>query len=315
MAKLTKKRSVRSGRNAFFILILGSVFLEIYVVKSGDTVYSIAQRFGISVQRLVSDNNLSPLRELALGQALLILKPKITHTFRLGESLFSIAEMYNTSVNALYRNNPVLIGHDYIPEGAQIVITYEDTPVESAEVSGFVYGYVNRRILETSLPYLTYIIVFGYGFTENGEIITVNDNEIILLAHSFSTSVFLSLTSINVDGTFGSGKIERLLTDIDFQNKVIDGFIRVILEKGAQGLDIDMEYIPPQFRTEYAAFAENAANRLKPFGLELHIDLAPKTSADQMGTLYEAHDYGLLGAAADYVFLMTYEWGYSYIHL
>lgn len=289
--------------------------MEIYVVQSGDTVYSIAQRFGISVQRLVSDNNLSPLRELALGQALLILKPEITHIFRSGESLFSIAEMYGTSVNALYRNNPALIGHEYIPEGAQIVIAYENTPTETAEVSGFVYGYINRRILETSLPYLTYLIVFGYGFTEEGDIITVSDNEIINLAHSFNTSVFLSLTSINVDGTFGSGKIERLLTDMDFQNRVIDGFIRVILEKGAQGLDIDMEYIPPQFRTEYAAFAENAASQLAPLGLKLHIDLAPKTSAEQKGTLYEAHDYGLLGAAADYVFLMTYEWGYTYHHL
>ena len=28
--------------------------------------------------------------------------------------------------------------------------------------------------------------------------------------------------------------------------------------------------------------------------------------------LYEAHDYSALGAAADYVFLMTYEWGYTY---
>lgn len=286
--------------------------MEIYVVQSGDTVYSIAQRFGVSVQRLVSDNALSPLRELALGQALLILKPKVTHIFRTGESLFSIAEMYGTSINQLYRNNPALIGHDYIPEGAQIVISYEDTPERTAEVSGFAYGYINRRILETSLPYLTHLIVFGYGFNENGDIITVNDNDIIALAHSFDTSVFLSLTSINTDGTFGSGKVERLLTDIEFQNKVIGGFIKIILQKDAQGLDIDMEYIDPNLRAEYAAFAENAAERLNPFGLALHIDLAPKTSADQAGTLYEAHDYELLGAAADYVFLMTYEWGYTY---
>lgn len=286
--------------------------MEIYVVRSGDTVYSIAQRFGVSVQRLVSDNSLSHLRELALGQALLILKPEIIHRFRYGESLFSIAEMYGTSVNALYRNNPVLIGQPYIPEGAQIVITYEDKPTEPAEVSGFAYEFINRRILEAALPYLTYLIVFGYGFTEEGEIITVNDSGIITLAHSFDTSVFLSLTSINVDGSFGSAKIERLLTDMEFQNRVIDGFIRVILERGAQGLDIDMEYIPPQFKTEYAAFAENAASRLNPLGLKLHVDLAPKTSAEQTGTLYEAHDYGLLGAAADYVFLMTYEWGYKH---
>jgi spore germination protein len=40
--------------------------------------------------------------------------------------------------------------------------------------------------------------------------------------------------------------------------------------------------------------------------------LAPKTSDDQPGALYEGHDYALLGEAADAVLLMTYEWGYTY---
>ena len=40
--------------------------------------------------------------------------------------------------------------------------------------------------------------------------------------------------------------------------------------------------------------------------------LAPKTRADQPGLLYEGHDYAAVGAAADAVLLMTYEWGYTY---
>ena len=39
--------------------------------------------------------------------------------------------------------------------------------------------------------------------------------------------------------------------------------------------------------------------------------LAPKTSAQQRGLLYEGIDYRLLGEAANHVMLMTYEWGYS----
>ncbi|MCH5350238.1 MAG: LysM peptidoglycan-binding domain-containing protein [Oscillospiraceae bacterium] len=288
--------------------------MEIYVVKSGDTVYSISRQFGISPERLVSDNSLSPKRELALGQSLLILKPRVVHTFQPGDTLFTIAQRYGTTVNRLYQNNPSLIGYKYIDIGTEIVIEFEDTPSKTIEVSGFTYGYINRGILETSLPYLTYLIPFGYGFTDEGKIITLNDSDMIDLAHSYGTSVLLSLSAINVDGSFGSGKIERLLTDIEFQNKVISGFIEIILQKGAQGLDIDIEYVPPQFREEYAAFAANARSQLEPLGLILHLDLAPKISPDQKGTLYEAHDYGLLGAAADYVFLMTYEWGYTYGH-
>lgn len=288
--------------------------MEIYVVRSGDTVYSIAQRFGVSVRRLVSDNALNADRDLVLGQALLVLKPKTVHTFMRGESLFSVAESYNTTVLQLYRNNPALIGHDYIEQGEQIVIDFEDEPDETVRTSGFAYSYINRRILEQALPYLTYLIMFGYGFNDDGSIITLNDDDIIRLAHSYRTAVLLSFTSINPDGSFGSYKIERLLTDMDFQNKVIENFIGVIVQKNAQGLDIDIEYIPPEFREQFAAFAENCAKQLHSRGLILHVDLAPKTSPDQKGLLYEAHDYGLLGAAADYVFLMTYEWGYTYAH-
>src|SRR5690625_1698809 len=39
--------------------------------------------------------------------------------------------------------------------------------------------------------------------------------------------------------------------------------------------------------------------------------LAPKTSATQKGIVYEAHDYHAHGEIADFVVLMTYEWGYS----
>ncbi|MCM1328423.1 MAG: LysM peptidoglycan-binding domain-containing protein [Ruminococcus sp.] len=285
--------------------------MEIYVVQAGDTVYSIARKFGVSEERLVSDNAIDPSRTLVTGQALLILKPRVIHTFARGESLFSIAESYGTSLIALYRNNPSLIGHEYIETGTEITVRFEDEPVQKAKTSGFAYSYINRRVLEHALPYLTYLILFGYGFNEDGSIITLNGDDMIYLAHSYRTAVLLSFTSINPDGSFGSGKIERLLTDIDFQNTVIANFIKVIEEKGAQGLDIDIEYIPPQFREEFAAFAENCRRQLRDRGLIVHVDLAPKISPDQQGLLYEAHDYGLLGAAADYVFLMTYEWGYT----
>ena len=58
------------------------------------------------------------------------------------------------------------------------------------------------------------------------------------------------------------------------------------------------------------AFAPDAD--IFSLGLPVLAALAPKTRPDQPGLLYEAHDYALLGAAADYVLLMTYEWGYTY---
>ena len=40
--------------------------------------------------------------------------------------------------------------------------------------------------------------------------------------------------------------------------------------------------------------------------------LAPKTSDDQPGVLYEGHDYAAIGQETDKILLMTYEWGFTY---
>lgn len=286
--------------------------MEIYIVKQGDTVRDIAERYGISMQRLITDNSLPSDGQLVVGQALLVLRPETIHVFREGETLSSVAAMYDTDVIQIYRSNPQLIGTDIIPIGTQIAVKYQNPPSQSIRTSGFAYDYINRDTLRSALPYLTYLMVFGYGFNDDGSVIEPLDEEVIFIAHSFRTAVLLSLTSINQDGTFNSAKIERIVTDTDFQNVVLKNLIEVIKRKNAQGLDIDMEYIPPQYRSEFTAFVSNASRQLHEAGLLLHVDLAPKTSDKQSGLLYEAHDYSALGAVADFVFLMTYEWGYAY---
>ncbi len=71
---------------------------------------------------------------------------------------------------------------------------------------------------------------------------------------------------------------------------------------------MDFEYIPPRQREDYARFIRELRAQLAPSGLPVVVALAPKTNAQQRGLLYEAYDYALLGAAADFVLLMTYGW-------
>lgn len=76
---------------------------NIYVVKSGDTLYSIAKKLGVSVDDLKSINNLSN-NSLSIGQQLKI--PGVSfndniYTVKAGDSLYSIANKYGTTVNDL----------------------------------------------------------------------------------------------------------------------------------------------------------------------------------------------------------------------
>ena len=87
---------------------------------------------------------------------------------------------------------------------------------------------------------------------------------------------------------------------------------RTMQEKRFGGLDIDFEYIMADDRQAYADFVKRTTQIMNQFGYQVTVALAPKTSAEQTGLLYEGVDYRLLGEAANRVLLMTYEWGYTY---
>ena len=96
------------------------------------------------------------------------------------------------------------------------------------------------------------------------------------------------------------------------QRRLVTGLASVMLEKGYQAVNIDFEYVERGDRDGFTSFVAYAANVLNTLGYLVSVALAPKHSDDQPGLLYEGMDYGGLGAAANWVVLMTYEWGYTY---
>lgn len=286
--------------------------MEIYIVQQGDSVSSVAEKYGISAGRIIADNSLLTPDRLAVGQALLILIPDIVHTVRAGETLFSIAELYSTSVRQLIRNNLQLASREYIYPDETLVISYKDAGNENISLSGFIYPRINRDILRQVSAFADYVIIFGYGFEQDGTLIVPDDTEISQIIGQFGSGLLLSLSLINDEGNFSTDKLPLLLNDKQFQNNVLMQMIEQIRLKNADGMDIDMEYVPAEYKEQFSDFVQNAAERLHSEGFILNIDLAPKTSADQQGTLYEAHDYASLGKSADLAFLMSYEWGYQF---
>ena len=86
--------------------------LDTYTVKSGDTLYSIANKYGMSVSDLKSLNNLTS-DILSIGQVLKVSNsdnngsssPSNTYVVKLGDTLYSIARKYGISVDELKSAN------------------------------------------------------------------------------------------------------------------------------------------------------------------------------------------------------------------
>ncbi|WP_407311563.1 glycosyl hydrolase family 18 protein [Desulfosporosinus sp. SB140] len=108
----------------------------------------------------------------------------------------------------------------------------------------------------------------------------------------------------------GSNVAHDILSDTGVQNTLLANIASVMKAKGYQVLNIDFENVLPADRDLYSNFVQKAVNYLHPQGFLVSTALAPKTSAEQTGLLYEAHDYAAHGRIADFVVLMTYEWGY-----
>lgn len=80
---------------------------DIYIVKSGDTLYQIAKNNNTTVDAIKKLNNLSS-NTLTIGQTLLIPLPKeeyIIYTVIKGDSLYQIARKNNTTVDAIKKLN------------------------------------------------------------------------------------------------------------------------------------------------------------------------------------------------------------------
>ena len=284
----------------------------IHRVKRGDTLLGIASQYGVSIFNLLANNDISPDTPLVVGQTIVVLIPRITHTVKKGETLSGIASSYGISLNQLYRNNPQLDAKDNISVGQSLFISYEGDMVGSAEITGYAYEFVDLDLLRFQSPYLTYMSPFTYGFTPQGELIIPKDEPLLEVVRPFDVKPLLHLSTLTEQGNFSNELASQILNNEEAQENLINNVLSVIEEKDYSGLDIDFEFLPTEDNLKYPALIAKFRERLNPLGKIVLTALAPKTSADQRGLLYEGHRYKEIGEASDGVLLMTYEWGYTY---
>lgn len=282
----------------------------IHIVKQGETLDSIAAQYNVSVDRLILDNGIVRGSNLLVGQAIVVLIPEVTHVVTAGETIQSVASDYGVSEITLLQNNPNLIQNDVLFQGEVLAISFQGEKLRSARFNGYAYPFINTATLRTALAYMTTLTIFGYGFTATGELIPIDDEELIRQAYSLKASPMMLISSIDESGMFSNEHAEQLFADPVATETLITNIINTMYIKGYIGLDIDFEFI--RSKENYISFISAVTTRLHQEGFIVNVDLAPKTSATQVGLIYEAHDYKRIGEIADTVLLMTYEWGYTY---
>lgn len=232
-----------------------------------------------------------------------------------GDNVDVISGQFGVSVESIIYDNQ-LIAPYRLAIGQALLI--DDGGVRenrrNAYFRGFAYPFISPYVLEQTLASLSELAVFSYGFTREGNLISpqLDDTFMIEAALQNRAEPILTLTPFDASGMFSNELISVLINNQEAVDTLIADLLFTMQTKGFLGLDIDFEYIKAEDRDVFVEFVRVVTETMNANGYSVSVDLAPKTSSDQPGLLYEGKNYRALGEIANSVLVMTYEWGYTY---
>ena len=287
--------------------------MQIHVVSQGETLFTIANTYGSSVEAITVANELDAPNQLVIGQALVIPIIGQFYFVQSGDSLYTIAQRFGISYQELSQINNLPIDGTlsvglrlYIPPRTKRPIT----SLGYIEPIGDTVSPTLENAVIKNTPFLTFLAPFSYRINRDGSLTPPLLNHFKQIADANQTALSMVITNLE-GGSFNTELGHIILTVQAVQNNLLDNIVNIATTGGFKDVHFDLEFLPQEDREAYNDFLRKAKERFSQAGLLLSTALAPKTSATQQGILYEAHDYQAHGEIVDFVVLMTYEWGYS----
>lgn len=288
--------------------------MQIYVIKRGDTLWNISRTYNTTVPAIQQANEIPDPDTLVIGQAIVVPIVGQYYWVRPGDTLWLIARRFGLNYIELARINRIPL-EGTLNVGIRLYIP--PLPKSRAEANAYVEPFggtvtpATLRAAAEAAPYLTYLAPFSYQAKRDGTLTPLPLEGFSDIANQNNTTLMMVVTNIE-EGRFSGELARSILESTAVQNLLIDNIIAEAKRTGIfSDVHFDFEFIPVDLKTQYTQFLTLATQMLKAEGLLVSAALAPKTSATQQGQWYEAHDYGAIGAAVDFVVIMTYEWGYS----
>lgn len=166
------------------------------------------------------------------------------HVVTEGETVDTIAQAYGIPTEVLIVDNQLVYPYK-LAIGQALYLPDLGAPQERslAQVSGYAYPYVSPWVLGQTLPFLTELPIFSYGFTEEGWLVPPDTAEgwMIEMCRVQSVIPFLTLTPLDEQGQFNNTLITSVVWDTAAGDRLILELVRTMQEKGYGGVDIDFE--------------------------------------------------------------------------
>ena len=174
-----------------------------------------------------------------------------------GNNIDEIALNYGVPVIQIIEDNQLVYPYE-LAVGQALLIRDGDITGSGREIisNGYAYPFISRWVLEQTLPYLSDLSVFSYGFTSEGELLSplLDEQWMIFMAAQYGTRAILTLTPLGADGRFDNRLISAVVRNPQAQEKLLNELLAVMEEKWYRGLDIDFEYVLEEDRDYFTEF-------------------------------------------------------------
>lgn len=178
------------------------------------------------------------------------------HVVKPGDTIDKIAESYNVAPERLIYDNQLVYPYALAVGQALLIQDTERQAGRSVFSGGYAYPFISPWVLAETLPYLSELYVFSYGFSSDGELIppVLPDEWMIRAARESGVLPILTLTSFGADGNFNNRLISAVVRNPAARSRLLGDLVSVMGEKGYGGLDIDFEYILAEDRDAFSEF-------------------------------------------------------------
>lgn len=282
--------------------------MNIHVVQQGETINSIAESYGVSLNRLIQENELKNPDRLVTGETIVITYPEKIYTVKDGDTLESISNDNDIPVMQLVRNNPYLIEREYIYPGETLVISY--SLKDKVSTIGYTLPFINQTILRKTLPYLTYLFVYNYRLTVSGDVVSFyDDTEIIEASKAYGVVPIMLVTTLTEQGTQNIQEAYEILLSEEIQDQLIDNILQIMELKGYYGFNMTFLYLTENSEELYNNFTRRVSRRLSNEGYLVFVTVDPGVSVTENVNEFVEINYSIIGNEVDGISFTNYVWG------
>ncbi|HWO96580.1 MAG TPA: LysM peptidoglycan-binding domain-containing protein [Bacillus sp. (in: firmicutes)] len=285
--------------------------MPVHIVQGGESLWRIADTYGVSVETIAEVNGLPASNLLVPGLALYIPQRDVPiryYRVQPGDTLWKLAQRYNTSTRIIFTANPGM-NLNRLNVGQRIRIP---SPIKlNMTTLGFIVPYAPDSFLPMFADiaeYLTYAAIVAYSFTAEGNIQReLDDTAVLARSKQLNVSPLLCIRNYTNE-QFSAELAGQVLGSPTLRNNLVRSTVRTVNEKGYAGVSIDFEFIPPARRNDFNTFLRDLKQALGE--LILHVNVHSKTRDIPTNRIIGAYDYKTIGEIADIVAVMTMDYGY-----